>query len=191
MSTRNCHFVVWVAVMSCLMLTLTVAQVSAGGPVCPPRGCPPPMCAPPMMCAPPVCPPPACAPPSCGPRPCPPPGCKENPLAAVVKGAVRLVAGAVALPFKMVDCLLEEMCAPRCCPPGPGPCRVASACPPPCPPPACGPSPCFPGPVPGMMPAPRGFRPGPARKFVPFAEKTSAKIRLMAGPPDGLFGNYW
>ncbi len=184
MATRNCHFGLLVGIMGCLILAMTAAQVFAGGPVCPPRGCPPPVCAPPMMCAPPACPPPVCAPPVCGPAPCPPRACKENPVAAVVKGAVRLVTGAICLPFKMVDCLVEELCAPSDCGPRPGPCGVA-ACPPPvCPPPMCGPAPCPPGPMPG-------FRPGPARKFRPFAEETSAKIRLMAGPPEGSFGNFW
>jgi hypothetical protein len=184
MATRNCHFGLLVGIMGCVILAMTVAQVSAGGPVCPPRGCPPPMCAPPMMCAPPLCPPPVCPPPACGPPPCPPRGCRENPVAAVVKGAVRLVAGVIALPFKAVDCLVEELCRPSDC-------RMAAPCPPPvCPPPMCGPAPCPPGPMPGFRPGPMGPRPGPAR-FRPFAEEKSAKIRLMAGPPEGIFGTFW
>ncbi|HMK35519.1 MAG TPA: hypothetical protein VK463_10655, partial [Desulfomonilaceae bacterium] len=117
---------------------------------------------------------------------------RENPLAMIVKGAVRLVVGVVALPFKVVDCLFADDCMPRsrCYPP-----RVASCappCPPPCMPPVCGPA-GYPGMGYGMgMGGPAGFGYGvPKRRMVPFAKKATLPASLMAAPTDGFFGGYW
>ncbi len=189
------------ALIACMLLIVSAAQVSAGGPVCrtpqcmPPMACPPPVCAapmpcPPPMCAPPPCPPPQCGPPACGPRPCG--QCKQNPLAMILEGACKIVVGAVSLPFKLVDCLLEDGCRPPCPPPG-GPCMIAAA---PCPPPVCAPPMCGPGYGPGMgygmgPGRPVGFGRGAPKKFSPFAQKTSVASYLLAGPPEGVFGSYW
>jgi hypothetical protein len=188
------------ALIACMLLIASAAQVSAGGPVCrtpqcmPPMACPPPVCAAPMPCPPPMCappcPPPRCGPPACGPRPCG--QCKENPLAMILEGACKIVVGAVSLPFKLVDCLLEDGCRPPCPPPG-GPCMIAAA---PCPPPVCAPPMCGPGYGPGMgygmgPGRPVGFGRGAPKKFSPFAQKTSAACYLLAGPPEGIFGSYW
>jgi len=176
-----------------LILTITgaliatgAAQVLAGGPICPPAGCPPPMCMPPM-CAPPCAPPPM----MCGPRPCPPPPCGPNPLAMICRGALALVTGVIALPFKAVDCLLDGLSRPRCGPPpcGPPP-RMA------CAPPICIPPVVF-GPPGGMgygkgVRRPVGFGQGAPRRFAPMS-RSNKKLpaTLMAGPGDGFFGAYW
>ena len=187
----------------CLMLALPAPQVWAGGPVCPapqcmppmcaapamfcgptvcpvPMPCPPPLCAAPMPCPPPVCAPPMpCPPPSCGPQPC-----RENPLAKIFRGACDIVTGAIALPFAAVDCLIE--CGP--CGPRGGPCKIANA---PCPPPACMPPMCGPGYGMGPGPRPMGVGRHAPRKMVPFAERKADKVQLFAGPPLGVFGNFW
>jgi hypothetical protein len=206
-------------VIICLLLALPAPYASAGGPVCrvtqcmppmcappmmfcgptvcaPPMPCPPPLCAAPMPCPPPVCaapmpcPPPVCKvprpcpPPVCGPPPCGPKPCKENPLARMFRGACDLVVGAVSLPFAAVDCIVES------CGPSGGPCNV-SACPPPaCMPPMCGPGY---GPAYGMGPGrrPMGIGRHAPRKMVPFAKGKSERAQLFAGPPLGIFGNYW
>jgi hypothetical protein len=205
-----------VTIVATLLLSLSVVQAFAGGPVCPtrihkccPPVCCPQMCAPPPSCAPPMCPqvcvPPPCAPapmcgpapclpPSCGPGPCPP-RCGENPLAMIVKGTVKLVVGVASLPFKVVDCLFgggncyRPRCYPSCN-------RVAMCAPPSCMPPmppACGPA-CYPGMGYGMgMGRPAGFGYGaPRRRLAPFAEKREPfPLTLMATPTQGIFGSYW
>jgi hypothetical protein len=187
-----------------IMLSLSVAQVFAGGPVCPPRApmCAPPVCAP-QMCAPPVCvpapvcgpvpcaPPPPCGPVACGPPPCPP-RCEENPLAMIVKGTVKLVVGVASLPFKVVDCLFggDDCFSPRCYPKYN---RMAMCAPPPCMPPVCGPM-GYPGMGYGMgMGRPAGFGYGvQKRRMVPFAKKKETlPSSLMATQADGIFGGYW
>jgi hypothetical protein len=199
-----------------VIATLLIAGLSwAGGPVCKVPACGPQPCAP-MMCAPqpcmpqqcmPACPPPPCGPicppmacgpapcppPACGPAPCAAPGCEENPLAQIVKGACRLVAGIVALPFKIVDGVFSGFdCGPRryasckpiamCAPP---PCMPAICPPTICPPTGCG--------VGFSRPAPVGFGFGGPRmkKFSPFAKKDSVTTTLIAAPTEGFFGSYW
>ncbi len=186
-----------------LLAAFGVGQVLAGGPVCPPPACPPP-CAPSMLCPPPIsvcgmgpacCPPPVCAPrPVCGPPPCAPPPCaphrcKENPFAQLCRGAVDLVVGAVTLPFKLVDCIIDHGCGPRC---GPAPCGPMAMCPPPCPPPVCGPPVCG-APGYGMRrPMRFGNRHHRARRFLrPFAKKASQAEALIADSSDSVFGQYW
>ncbi|MFH0959441.1 MAG: hypothetical protein V1897_12130, partial [Pseudomonadota bacterium] len=95
------------------LLTMGLAPVCAGGPVCkvPPMCGPPPACGPQPYCGPPPCPPP-CGPPPCG---------QPNPVARVFSGAFRLVTGVVALPFKLVDRMIDALdCSPSQC--GPPPC---------------------------------------------------------------------
>lgn len=197
------------ALLSALLVALLVCQASAGGPICPQPRCMPPMCAPQPCCPPPVCcPPPACAPPMCAPKPCcPPQQCEENPLAMILKGTCKLVAGVVALPFKIVGCLTSGPCArPACYPMRPACPPMAMMCPPPmCPPPMCVPQPCCPPPScgmgycppgmgygMGMMPAPMGYgRPKPMMRPMAKNQKTSLPKQLLAGPAEGLFGTYW
>ena len=205
-----------VAALTAVIAVLLVCQASAGGPVCatprclppmcgPQPCCPPPMCAPAPVCPPPMCAPAPCAPPMCGPRMCGPkpcaPQCEDNPLCMIVKGTFRLVAGAVALPFKLVGCLLQGPCAtPTCCPPRPA-CPPIAMCPPPscmpsCAPPACGMGYCPPGMGYGMGPMapPMGFGRGVPRPMMkPMAKKGSKSLppQLLAGPSQGLFGAYW
>ncbi|MFH1116611.1 MAG: hypothetical protein V1792_22075 [Pseudomonadota bacterium] len=165
-----------------LLIAAVVGQANAGGP------CAPPMCGP-NYCLPQMCPPPMCAPPPCG-----PPMCKPNPLGQICRGALDLVTGVIALPFKVADCLIDSLrCAPRC---GPRP-----VCGPPhgmaCVPPISVP-PYILGPPPGMPPyamgghRPMGFGHGAPRRFSPMArgEKT-AGLTFMAVSDDGFFGAYW
>jgi hypothetical protein len=174
-----------------LVAVIAAGQVFAGGPICPPQGCPPPMC-PPQMCPPPICAPPPCPPPACG-----PPRCGPGPIAQILLGAVRLVTGVVALPFRVVDALIYgPECWPRRCRP-----MVACGPPPMCPPPVCPPPMCWqPPPVScppygygyGMAPSrPVGFGVGAPRRFAPMAKKKSVPSRLIAGSVDGIFGAYW
>jgi hypothetical protein len=193
------------AVMTALLATMLVCQASAGGPICaPPPSCMPPMCAPQPCAPPPLCgPPPMCAPRMCGPKPCPPPVCEDNPLAMILKGTCRLVAGVVALPFKIVGCLLNSNspCAKPACYPRPV-CPPMAMCPPPmCPPPMCMPQGCGMGCCPpgmgygmGAMAPSFGYGRGVPRQMMkPMAkkEKKSLPQQLLAGPSDGLFGAYW
>jgi len=159
--------VVRVVTLTVLLVAFAAIQVSAGGPVCPRPMCPQPMCAPPMCC----------------PPPCPPPRCQENPLAMICKGAFQIVAGVVALPFRVVGCLAEGLSRPMRCGPPP---MMAGCAPPMCPPPVCGPGY-------GMGPGrPVGFGGGAPRRFAPMAEKSkSLPLTLIAGPNDGVFGGYW
>lgn len=182
-----------------LLLALGVTQVLAGGPcrpVCPPPMCGPSMC-PPPMCGPAPCPPPMCGPAAC-PPPCPPPRtCEMNPLKMILTGTVRLVAGAVALPFRLVDCVVTEICRPKACRPPACPppmCGPAPCAPPVCPPPMCGPG--YGAPVGygmGAMPPPTsmGMGKGAPRHFKPMAKKSSVKTKLFADQSEGIFGNYW
>ncbi len=159
-------------VLIAIFLTFGVGQMAiAGGPVCPPPMCPPPMLAPP-------CPPPACPPPSCGP----------NPLAVILSGALRVVTGVIALPFRVVDSVIDHLrCGPRCCPP-----LVAMCPPPPCPPPMCGPAGCPPAFGYGAMPPrPVGIGRGVPRRFAPMAKETALPMMLYASPTEGFFGTYW
>ncbi len=166
--------------VSIMLISGSLVQVSAGGPICPPPVCGPPMCAPP------VCPPPVCGPPPC----CPPPICEPNPLAMICVGAFRLVTGVIALPFKVVDSVITHLrCGPRCCPP-----PMAMCAPPACLPPMCGPA-GFPPPSMGYgmgSGRPVGFGRGAPRRFAPMAkEKNSLPLTLMAAPSEGFFGAYW
>lgn len=185
-----------------LLAAFGVGQALAGGPVCPRPVCPPP-CGPSMLCPPPIsvcgsgpacCPPPVCGPrPVCGPPPCAARRCNENPFAQLCRGAVDLVVGAVTLPFKLVDCIIDHGCGPKC---GPAPCGPMAMCPPPCPPPVCGPPVCgAPGCGYGMgMGRPMGFGYGHhrARRFLrPFAKKASVAVSLIADSSDSVFGEYW
>jgi hypothetical protein len=176
-----------VAVLFCV-----AGQVSAGGPVCAPPMCGPNYCMP-QMCPPPmpICRPVMCAPPPrCCPPPCRPRACGPNPLAQICKGAFALVTGVIALPFKVVDSMINSLCCPpKCCPPRCGPPRMA------CAPPICVP-PYILGPVPGMAYGmrhrPVGFGQGAPRRFSPMAKaKKSADITFMAVANDGFFGAYW
>lgn len=158
-----------VFIAMCIIL-VSVPVVSAGGPVCPP-----PMCAPPP-CPPPMCPPPMCAQPT---------GARPHPLATVLSGALRAVTGVIALPFRVVDSVIDHLrCGPRFCPP-------STAM---CPPPVCGPSG---GPIPamgyGMMPPPRPFGTGRGvpRRYSPMAKETVLPIMLYATPGEGFFGTFW
>ena len=166
-------FTLSVALVALCLTVMIAPMASAGGPVCPPPLCPPPMCAPPP------CPPPACPPPSCGP----------HPIAAILSGALRVVTGVIALPFRVVDSVIDHLrCGPRFCPP------PVAMCPPPlCPPPMCGPAGC---PVPalgyGMMPPrPVGMGRGVPRRFAPMAKETVLPMMLYAAPAEGFFGTYW
>ncbi len=194
-----------------LLLVAVAADLFAGGPVCPPPVCgPPPMCGAPSFCPPPMCPPqvgfmppmyatqcpPPCPPPTCGPPPmCCPPRCRVNPLAKVLVKTCELVASVVALPFRVVDCIVSPLCDPPC-----GPRRMAAACPPP----ACGPvdmcppgGPAFgpPGPMyggPAMTPV--RYRPGTPQRFLPMnakAKKGREAQGLLALRIEGVFGTYW
>lgn len=169
-----------------VVFALTLGPASAGGPVCKV----PPMCGPPPVCGPqPYCGPPPCAP------PCAPP-CEPNPLAKVFSGAFRLVTGVVALPFKLVDRVIDAFdCSPNpCAPPRP------MCGPPPCPPPVCAPPVCGP-PVKcappaygmGMAPARPMGNYGPPRRMSPMSKKNDkvTPSSLMASPSDSVFGNYW
>lgn len=157
-----------VAVGAIFLTCLAGPTAIAGGPVCPPPLCPPAMCAPP---------------------PCPPPSCGPHPLAAILSGALRVVTGVIALPFRVVDSVIDHLrCGPRCCPP------PVAMCPPmPCPPPMCGPAGC---PLPaigyGMMPPrPVGLGRGAPRRFAPMAKETVLPMMLYATPMEGFFGTYW
>jgi hypothetical protein len=199
MKETRARFTGGLLLLTCMLLALAAPLASAGGPVCPPRCmppmCAPPPCAPPPMCGPPaMCPPPMCPPPMCGPKPCPP-RCEDDPLTMIVKGTFRLVAGVVSLPFKLVDCLCRPSCPPPCGP------RVACCPPPPmCPPPSCmmpgcGMGCCPPGMGMGMGPMgpPAGFgRPGhrPVRPMAKAKDK-ALPVQLLAGPSEGVFGEYW
>jgi hypothetical protein len=180
-----------VVVIACALASFGVVAAWAGGPVCPPVKCAPPMCPPPMCGPPPVCGPA----PMCGPPPCAP-VCKENPLAKIFKGAWSIVTGTVALPFALLDCLVEK-CRPACGPPpmcGPRMACAPPMCPPPmCPPPMCGPPGCPPGMMGyGMAPGrPMGFGYGAPRKNVPFANKKASPVKYFAGQDEALFGAYW
>jgi len=163
--------------LAVLLVAIAAVQVSAGGPVCPPPMCPPPMCGPAPMCAPPLCGPPPCA-----------PRCEENPLAQICRGAFRLVAGVIALPFRVVGCVAQSICPPQRC----GPPLVACGPPPMCLPPVCGPMgpPAF-GYGRGVG-RPVGFGGGAPKRFAPMAEKNKPlPLTLIAGPNDGVFGGYW
>ncbi len=185
MSQKNLTCALAVAL---LLIAAAVGQVNAGGPcappMCGPNYCVPQMCPPPMM----VCPPPRCAPP-----PCCPPQCKPNPLAQICNGAVSLVTGVIALPFKVADCLINSLrCPPRCGPrPVCGPPRMA------CVPPISVP-PYILGPPPGMPPygvgrhRPMGFGHGAPRRFSPMAQgEKAAGLTFMAVSDEGFFGTYW
>ncbi len=178
-----------------VVFAVALGPVSAGGPICKV----PPMCGPPPVCGP---------QPYCGPPPCPPPCGEPNPLAKVFTGAFRLVTGVVALPFKLVDRMIDALdCSPNTCGPprpmcGPPPCAPPVCGPPPCAPPVCGPPPCGPpvcGPVKcgppasyGMAPQmrPTGYAP---RRMSPMSKKTDSVLpsTLMASPGEGVFGSYW
>ncbi|MDQ7781813.1 MAG: hypothetical protein RDU20_02975 [Desulfomonilaceae bacterium] len=176
-----------------LLIGAAAGQVNAGGPcappMCGPNYCLPQMCPPPMMMA----APPPCGPPMCPPPPCPPPRCKPNPLAQICNGAVSLVTGVIALPFKVADCLIDSLaCRPKCGPrPVCGPPRIA------CAPPISVP-PYIMGPPPGM-PAygmghhrPMGFGHGSPRRYSPMAQKEkTARMDFMAEAGNGFFGTYW
>ncbi len=192
-----------------IVLSMSFAAF-AGGPVCRQPACAPMMCAPqpcmpqpcapacmPQPCGPMACQPtcgPVCPPPACGPRPCGPQMCEENPLAKIVKGACQLVAGIVALPFKIVDGIFSGIDCPGQC--GPRYPRMAMCCPPQqCMPAVCPPMVCAP-PACGMgmaRPAPVGFGFGGPRvkRFSPFSKKESAAASLFAAPTEGVFGSYW
>lgn len=203
-----------VLIVVLLLAMAGIVPATAGGPPCPPPVCGPVMYAPPPMCAPPACPPmkvkpmaacppPACPPPVCAPAPCGPPPCKPKcgpgPLEGLCRGALNLVTGAIALPFKAVDCLIDKCRRPSLCGAPPPPC--------PMPPPApyCGPAPamayCGPAGCPppygyGMAPPPArpfGFGRGHGPRLVPFSAKKSKKTKMIAGGPasDNLFGTYW
>lgn len=171
-----------------LLIAGTAGQVFAGGPMCAPPMCGPNFC-PPPMCPPPMCvvPPPRCCPPACAPR-----RCKPNPLAQICRGAFGLVTGVIALPFKVVDCMINSLCCPPKCGPRPrcGPPRMA------CMPPITVP-PYILGPPPGAMYGagrhrPMGFGHGAPRRFSPMAKgEKSAGITFMAVADDGFFGSYW
>jgi hypothetical protein len=186
-----------VVLISAVLIAAWTVSALAGGPICPPRGCgpaycPQPMCMPPA-CLPPMCSPPMCAPPVCPPRTCGPPPCKPNPLAQICEGAFRLVAGVIALPFKVVGCMVDfGRCKPRCgyppaacCPP------VACASPISVPPYILGPSPMAGyGMGPGVPPIGLGRR--PPRKFSPMAKKKGPlEMSLMAEANEAFFGAYW
>lgn len=173
-----------IATAAAVLVMAGAVDLFAGGPVCPPMGCGPVM-GPPMVCPPPMCPPVK----YCGP-PCPPPLCKPNPLAQIFDGAINVLTGVIALPFKVVDCVIDKLC----CPPKCGPAR------PYCPPPvACGPPMAVPpfvmGPAPGYgmgHGAPVGFGHRPPKKFSPMARKEKPmEITLTAGADQGFFGAYW
>jgi hypothetical protein len=171
-----------------------------GPAVCPPPMCPPPPCAP-APCAPAPCAPVPCAPRMCAPVPCPPPACAPrcgpNPLAMILGGAVKLVAGAITLPFKIVDRLFGGPCSPRPV------CRPRYACGPPptycappmmCPPPMCGPPVGYYPPAFGfgMRPGrPVGFGRGAPRRFAPIAREKASPVSLMAESVQSVFGAYW
>jgi hypothetical protein len=171
----------------------------AGGPVCPPPMCGPQPCMPPACMPQPCAPPMACAPPPCMPMPCGPqmccppkcgPGC-DDCLSALCKGAVKLVAGVISLPFKLVDCLFS---GPNC-PPRPM-CRPMTACAPQmcCPPPPCGMPPAMGCGMP--MGNPYGFGyggPRPAKRMAPFAKNKTKALpdMLMAAPTETIFGACW
>jgi len=165
------------------LLVMGLAPVSAGGPVCKV----PPMCGPQPCCGPPPCPPPCCGPPPCG---------QPNPLARVFTGAFRLVTGVVALPFKLVDRMIDALdCSPQCGRPpcGPPPCAPPMCGPPPCPPPVCGPTKCYP-PAYGMRPPPvRSMGYGAPKAMSPMSKKSGSSLpsTLMATPAEGVFGSYW
>ena len=161
---------------------LALGPVSAGGPVCKvPPMCGPPPCGPQPYCGPQPC---------CGPPPCPPPSCGPNPIGRVFSGAFRLVTGVVALPFKLVDRMIDALdCSPNpCCPPrpmcGPPPCPPPCCGPPPCPPPVCGPVKCGPTAGYGMAPMMRPMGYGAPRRMSPMSKKTNSSLpsTLMASP---------
>jgi len=191
------------------LLVMTAGQALAGGPICPPPMCPPPMCGPPAYCPPPMCGPPVCMPmkvrpprmcpppcppPMCGPPPCAPRCDREGPLARLLKGAVRLVAGVVSLPFRVVDRLIGGPCSPQrlgrrhrvmaCAPPVCAPMGVYGPW---------RPMPRYRAPAYGFGMAPGrpvGAGHGAPRRFVPFAKK-SVPAGLVASSVDGIFGAYW
>ena len=191
-----------------IVLSMSFAAF-AGRPVCRQPACAPMMCAPqpcmpqpcapacmPQPCGPMACQPtcgPVCPPPACGPRPCGPQMCEENPLAKIVKGACQLVAGIVALPFKIVDGIFSGIDCPGQC--GPSnrvwPCVALrnSACL------------LFALPwlrAPGLWNGNGETRPGgfrlrwpQSKRFSPFSKKESAAASLFAAPTEGVFGSYW
>ena len=170
---------------------LALGPVSAGGPVCKvPPMCGPPPCGPQPYCGPQPC---------CGPPPCPPPSCGPNPIGRVFSGAFRLVTGVVALPFKLVDRMIDALdCSPNPCGPprpmcGPPPCPPPCCGPPPCPPPVCGPVKCGPTAGYGMAPTMRPMGYGAPRRMSPMSKKTNSSLpsTLMASPSAGVFGSYW
>ncbi len=173
--------VVFWALILTLLLGLFVAQVSAGGPVCPPSR---------PMCAPPACAPPLCAPPMpvCAPLPRGP-ACPENPLCRAMTGLSDLVICLIAAPFKCID----SQCWPDGCAPSRYPQRGPA---PVCAPPVCMPPPPVHGPAghPGMgMGRPGGFGQGvpKARRLAPFAERESPRKAVTATARDGFLGSYW
>lgn len=189
-----------ITMMSIALMLVGLAPALAGGPPCPrPVMCPTPVCVPqpvPVLVPQPMCAPPPCGPVACGPPPCPPRRCRPNPLATLCKGAVSLVAGVIALPFRILDGLLcPNPCGYACAPPR----RLA------CPPPMCGPVACGPAPMmmggPGFCPpmygygrppvAPMGFGRGASPRMVPFAKKESLQTKLVADSAEGMFGAYW
>jgi hypothetical protein len=193
------RLVVRLLMVGCIIALMCVS-VSAGGP-CRPPACgpvcapPPPMCGP-VPCGPIPAPMIACPPPQpmCGLPPCAPPACrdKENPLAKIAKGACMVVTGVVALPFKLVDCLVEGIKGDGKCPPPSMACAPAGCMPPPAP--MCGPGFGPPGVGPGMgMPRPMGMGYGArkSKRFVPFAKEKPVSDKLLAGTPEGFFGAYW
>ncbi|MBM3300369.1 MAG: hypothetical protein FJY85_10480 [Deltaproteobacteria bacterium] len=186
MTRRHFAYTLTVAV---LLVGAAAVELFAGGPIYPPVGCPPAVC-PPMACPPPMCPPPG----YCGP-PCPPPPCKPNPLAQICEGAFKVVTGVVALPFRLVDCVIDKLsCPPRYGPPRPYCPPPMAACAPPIsvPPYVLGPPP---GPGYGMgmgMRPPVGFGHQPPRKFSPMAKQEKPiEITVTAGADQSFFGTYW
>ena len=178
---------IFIGALAVVLVVVAFGPVSAGGPVCKV----------PPMCGPPMCAPPPCGPqPYCCPPPCPPPCCRPNPIGQVFSGAFRLVTGVVALPFKLVDRMIDALdcnpCGPRpMC--GPPPCPPPSCCPPPCPPPVCGPVKCGPPACYGMAPAMRPAYGGQRRMMSPMSKKINSTLpsTLMASPSAGVFGNFW
>lgn len=184
-----------VVMVSLVLVAVWSTAVLAGGPVCPPQGCGPAYC-PPPVCMPPACPPIPCAPamcppPACPPRPCGPEQCKPNPLAQICEGAFRLVTGVIALPFKVVDRVVDQLaCKPKC---GytPAACGPTVACAPPIsiPPYIFGPRPMSYG---MARPSPVGFGQRPPRRMSPMAQgKKLVGMTFVADANEGFFGTYW
>jgi hypothetical protein len=195
-------YVAAVCVMAIVLAICSSVQVFAGGPVCRTPACGPQPVSWAAPCGPPVCGAPACPPPMCMPAGCPPPACGprpmcENPVSKCLRGAANLLAGAVALPFAAVDCLIEGLssaargCRKPPCVPAAAPCMPCGPAMVGGPMPLAGPMPMM---APGMPPMGMG-RPVPSKKMVPFGMTKENKDRdsanLFAGPRDGVFGNYW